>query len=247
METSKHNMKKNKTPQTETCPITGKAYTISEMVNAHGIREKIKEIIKKNYPNWDSEEGYISVEALDRFRGEYLQKVLEEEKGDLNSLETEVVNRINNLETMSKDVDSQIDEHLSLGNRLADKVAEFGGSWTFIISFGSFILIWILINVVFLAQKPFDPYPFILLNLLLSCLAAIQAPVIMMSQNRQEAKDRLRSQYDYQVNLKAELEIRQLHEKIDHLLIYQSKKLFEIRQVQIEMMEHLLETKNKSS
>ena len=238
-------MKKNNTHKTGICPITGKEYPMNELVNAHSIRGKIKEMIKEKHPNWDKDEGFISVEALNKFRGEYLQKMLEEEKGNLNNLETEVIERINNLETMSKDVDSQIDTGLSLGERLADKVAEFGGSWTFIISFGTFILIWILTNVIFLAQKPFDPYPFILLNLLLSCLAAIQAPIIMMSQNRQEAKDRLRSQYDYQVDLKAELEIRQLHEKIDHLLIYQSRKLFEIQQVQVEIMEHLLETKKE--
>jgi uncharacterized membrane protein len=230
----------------KTCPITGKEYPINELVNAQSVRGKIKDIIKKDYPLWDSEEGFISLEGLNKLRGEYLQKVLAEEKGDLNALEEEVLDRINNLTTMSKDVDSQAEEKLSFGERLADKVAEFGGSWVFIICFGGFIFVWILTNVLFLAQKPFDPYPFILLNLLLSCLAAIQAPVIMMSQNRQEAKDRLRSQYDYQVNLKAELEIRQLHEKIDHLLIYQSKKLLEIQQRQVKLIEQILESREQN-
>ncbi|MDO8092025.1 MAG: DUF1003 domain-containing protein [Candidatus Brocadiales bacterium] len=119
-------------------------------------------------------------------------------------------------------------------------MAKFGGSWGFISAFFVFLGIWIIVNVYVLMRKPFDPYPFILLNLLLSCLAAIQAPVILMSQNRLEAKDRLRSQYDYQVNLKAELEIRHLHEKIDHLLIHQGQRLFEIQQIQIELMEEIL-------
>ena len=239
-------MTNNPISELKTCPITGREYPISELVSVQSVRGKIREIIKKDYPEWDSEDGFISIEGLNKLRGDYLQKILAAEKGNLNALEEEVLDRINSLTTMSKDVDSQAEDELTVGERLADKVAEFGGSWTFIISFGGFILIWILVNVIFLAQKPFDPYPFILLNLLLSYLAAIQAPIIMMSQNRQEAKDRLRSQYDYQVNLKAELEIRQLHEKIDHLLIYQSRKLLEIQQIQVELMEQLLDTKNQS-
>lgn len=231
--------------KTGNCPITHKEVPVNELVNAHNIRHKIKQAIKQQHPDWDSEDGIISIDALNRFRAEYARKALEEEKGDLGNLEIEVLDRIKNLETMAKDVDLETEGELTLGQKLADKVAEFGGSWAFILSFGGFIVVWIMVNVIFLAQKPFDPYPFILLNLILSCLAALQAPVIMMSQNRQESKDRLRSQYDYQVNLKAELEIRQLHEKVDHLLIHQSQKLFEIQQIQIDLMEQLLSRKEK--
>ncbi len=231
--------------KTGLCPIIQKEVPLSDLVNARGIRDNIKELIKKSYPTWDAENGVISEEALNNFRAEYVKNLLEEEKGDLTKLEIEVLERIAHFETMSKDVDLEAEGELSMGQKLADKVAEFGGSWTFIISFGGFIFIWILINIVFLAAKPFDPYPFILLNLLLSCLAAIQAPIIMMSQNRQEEKDRLRSKHDYQINLKAELEIRQLHEKIDHLLIHQSQKLFEIQQIQIELMSQLLNGNGK--
>ena len=117
---------------------------------------------------------------------------------------------------------------------------DFGGSWIFISLFGAFILIWIVINTVLLMVRPFDPYPFILLNLMLSCLAAVQAPIIMMSQNRQEARDRLRSESDYRVNLKAELEIRHLHEKLDHLLQHQWQRLIEIQQIQIELMNEIV-------
>lgn len=122
---------------------------------------------------------------------------------------------------MSKKVNFNIEEEIdnrTFGQRIADKVAAFGGSWTFIISFFIFILLWIGMNVYFLANKGFDPYPFILLNLILSCLASLQAPIIMMSQNRQEEKDRERAKKDYEVNLKAEDEIRQLNEKLDALL-----------------------------
>ena len=134
---------------------------------------------------------------------------------------------------------------ITYGQRLADKVASFGGSWTFIISFGIFIFIWIIINIIILNNNSFDPYPFILLNLILSCIAALQAPVIMMSQNRQEEKDRERAKKDYMINLKSELEIRILHEKIDHLMLHQQRDLIEIQKVQIEMMTDILKRVEK--
>ncbi len=123
--------------------------------------------------------------------------------------------------------------------KLADKIATFGGSWTFLICFAIFLGLWITINTVVLVTQPADPYPFILLNLILSCLAAIQAPVIMMSQNRQEAKDRLRSQNDYQINLKAELEIQHLHEKLDHLLMHQWERLAQIQEIQLDLLSEM--------
>ena len=136
--------------------------------------------------------------------------------------------------------ENTIGDSITFGQRLADKVASFGGSWTFIISFGIFITIWILFNIFFLQSKSFDPFPFILLNLILSCIAALQAPVIMMSKNRQEEKDRERSKKDYMINLKSELEIRILHEKIDHLMMHQQQDLIEIQEVQIDMMNDIL-------
>jgi uncharacterized membrane protein len=129
---------------------------------------------------------------------------------------------------------------MTYGQRIADKVASFGGSWTFIISFCVFLLVWICMNIYWLANKGFDPYPFILLNLILSSLAAIQAPVIMMSQNRQEDKDRERGKKDYMINLKSELEVRMLHEKIDHLIINQQQEVLEIHKVQIDLMNDIL-------
>ena len=138
-----------------------------------------------------------------------------------------------------------MEAQLTLGQRMADKIAVFGGSWTFIIAFFSFILIWIMVNIWFLAIKPFDPYPFILLNLILSCLAAMQAPIIMMSQNRQDQKDRKRGENDYKINLKAELEIKLISEKIDHLLVHQNKKLLEIQEVQTDYLEDLMKELKK--
>ncbi|MCA9147599.1 MAG: DUF1003 domain-containing protein, partial [Planctomycetales bacterium] len=134
-------------------------------------------------------------------------------------------------------INEEFADDQSLGARLADKIASFGGSWTFLISFAVFIGTWIVVNSILIATRPFDPFPFILLNLMLSCLAAIQAPVIMMSQNRQEAKDRVRAEHDYRVNLKAELEIRHLHAKLDMLLTHQWQRLLEIQEIQMELMQ----------
>jgi uncharacterized membrane protein len=111
----------------------------------------------------------------------------------------------------------------TFGERLSDNLASFGGSWVFIISFFSILVSWIALNSLLLLTQPFDPFPFILLNLVLSCLAAIQAPIIMMSQNRQEARDRARAEHDYAINLKAEAEVRALHAKVDSLLAILSK------------------------
>jgi uncharacterized membrane protein len=164
--------------------------------------------------------------------------MLENEKGELSALDQQVLENIRNQEFVVNDHLKQYDAQASFGERLADKIAEFGGSWKFIILFGMLLMTWILINIYFL-RHPYDPYPFILLNLVLSCLAAIQAPVIMMSQNRQEDKDRLRAEQDYRINLKAELEVKALNEKIDHIFLQQWQRILEIQQMQAELMDEI--------
>lgn len=136
-------------------------------------------------------------------------------------------------------------ENRTFGQKVADKVADFGGSWTFILSFMFFLVAWIIANVYFLMNKGFDPYPFILLNLILSCIAALQAPIIMMSQNRQEEKDRERAKKDFQVNLKAEEEIRILKKKLDHILEHQHNELLKIQNAQIKLLEDIKSQLNK--
>jgi uncharacterized membrane protein len=175
----------------------------------------------------------------------YIQNLLESEKGELTTLDHDVLESLQRHETLSSNVDAEFDKDLTFGDKMADGLATFGGSWKFLIIFGALLLVWIALNSIMLLKKPFDPYPFILLNLMLSCLAAVQAPVIMMSQNRQESKDRLRSQHDYRVNLKAELEIRQLHDKIDHLLSHQWERLVEIQQIQIDLLSELARRHDK--
>jgi uncharacterized membrane protein len=210
-----------------------------EEIKGQDIREGIFNLIKSDYPDFDKNH-FISDDELNQYRRLYLTSLITQEKGELAAIDKDVMNAIKNNSILSENIQEEIEAELTFGQRLADKVAAFGGSWTFIITFFSFILIWMISNIWFLATKPFDPFPFILLNLILSCLAAIQAPIIMMSQNRQEQKDRQRGEHDYKINLKAELEIKLLGEKIDHLLIHQSKKLLEIQEVQTDYLEDLM-------
>jgi uncharacterized membrane protein len=220
--------------------ISQKEFPMHEKVAAKTIRKSIMDVIIKDCPDFGPESS-IALSELNLYRQKYLSGYLVQEVGELTALEQEVFKSLNENEIISKQTISDDDAaNASPGQRLADRVATFGGSWRFIIIFGTFIFIWMMINIVFLASKAFDPYPFILLNLILSCLAALQAPVIMMSQNRQEEKDRDRAKQDYLVNLKAELEIRTLHEKIDHLIIHQQQELLNIQQVQVEMLEDIM-------
>jgi len=145
-----------------------------------------------------------------------IKKLIVSEEVEAEQLEELVKNAITEEQMLTcKLIEIEENSELTLGQKLADKVASFGGSWTFIIIFSVFIFIWVLLNIYWLTHQAFDPYPFIFLNLILSCLAAFQAPVIMMSQNRQEDKDRIRSRSDYMINLKSEMEIRSLHDKIE--------------------------------
>ena len=220
------------------CQVCKKPKSPHNGMIAELIRPSLLEFIKKRLPDLDSK-AFICFDDLGEFRKDYIKEVLEDEIGELSALDQEVVESLQQHEILSSDLEKQFEKRLTFGERLSDRIAEFGGSWKFLIMFGVVLFGWIILNAVFLLNRGFDPYPFILLNLILSCLAAVQAPVIMMSQNRAEARDRLRAENDYKVNLKAELEIRHLHEKIDHLLSRQYNRLFEIQQIQIELLEEI--------
>jgi uncharacterized membrane protein len=202
------------------------------------VRPPVAELVQDETGHWD-EAGWICLEDLQRFQHDYVEKLLEAEKGEITQLEHEVLDSLRDQEILSQNPEIEFDAALTLGQRMADKIADFGGSWVFLSMFGAVVVVWMFVNSYLLATRPFDPYPYILLNLLLSCLAAIQAPVIMMSQNRQEDRDRQRAVRDYQVNLKAELEIRHLHQKMDHLLSGQWERLVEIQRVQMELINEL--------
>lgn len=170
----------------------------------------------------------------------YIAQMLHQQNEQLAKLHSIVEEAINEETLLSGKIETlSSDTGRTFAERLADRVAAFGGSWKFIILFATVLIAWIIINTVVLFNKGFDPYPFILLNLVLSCIAALQAPVIMMSQNRQEAKDRKRAENDYLINLKAEIEIRNLHRKMDLSIIDQFKHLCDIQQKQLELLERL--------
>lgn len=206
------------------------------------VRPAVAELIHKEIGSW-SEEDWICADDLQRFRHEYVRSLLEAEKGELTALEEGVLESLRQQEILSRNPEKELQSSLTMGQRLADRIAALGGSWKFITLFLTALFFWIAINAVVLVSRPFDPYPFILLNLILSCMAAIQAPVIMMSQNRQETRDRMHAMHDYQVNLKAELEIRHLHQKIDHLLSRQWERLVEIQEIQMELIDEIRDSR----
>ncbi|MCW5688663.1 MAG: DUF1003 domain-containing protein [Pseudolabrys sp.] len=218
------------------CAICNREKSARDVTQIAVVRPSLIDRIKAEYPDLPAE-GYICNEDLGRYRSRYVTELLGEERGELTKLEQDVVQSLADHETLAENIEAEYAVKRTFGEKLSDQLAAFGGSWTFIVIFFCVLVVWMAFNVLALQRDVFDPYPFILLNLVLSCLAAIQAPIIMMSQNRQEAKDRLRSENDYRVNLKAELEIRHLHEKIDHILTRQWERLAEIQQIQLEMMQ----------
>jgi len=220
-------------------------FPVSEKISGKSIRKSIMDIILKEHPSF-SKDKFLSGTELNSYREKYIESFLTKQIGELTSLEKTVLESLKDKTTLTDKLDDDV-QPSTYGERIADKVAEFGGSWTFIISFSVFLLGWILLNIFWLANKAFDPYPFILLNLILSTIAAMQAPVIMMSQNRQEDKDRDRAKNDYMVNLKAEMEVRMLHEKIDHMIISQQQEVLEIHKVQIDLMNDILKQVKQNS
>ena len=216
--------------------LSGKKYRRREMVNIDGLRPSLAERIRSDFPDLPAN-AMISRTELARYRMIYVEELLQQEHGEFTELDRQVAESISNQDTIAENTEEEFEEHRTLGEVLSDHLASFGGSWAFLISFFAVLVIWMGFNLIRGEASAFDPYPFILLNLVLSCIAAIQAPIIMMSQKRQEAKDRLRAFNDYRVNLKAELEIRHLHEKMDYLISKQWQRLAEIQQMQLEIMQ----------
>jgi uncharacterized membrane protein len=219
------------------CEVCGRTLPALEVVPGVAVREPVAALIVAEHPGWTSD-AFICRSDLGLYRTRFVQGLLADEKGELTALDHEVIESLRQHEILSADVDAEHDEKRTRGQRWADALATFGGSWTF----SSCSPYSVPVGRRQLARLPVEagrPLPVHLLNLVLSCLAAIQAPIILMSQNRQESKDRLRAQHDYQVNLKAELEIRHLHEKLDHLLSHQWERLVEIQEVQLELLAEI--------
>ncbi|WP_214470210.1 DUF1003 domain-containing protein [Mesorhizobium sp. dw_380] len=225
-------------PKKKPSAISGRKFHKRDLVRIDTLRPSLADRIRSDHP--DLPRGArISREELGRYRMRYMEELLQQEHGEFSELDRQVVESIAKQDTISENSEEEFEEHRSFADRVSDNMAAFGGSWWFLISFASVLLIWIGINLIAGMSSAFDPYPFILLNLLLSCIAAVQAPIIMMSQRRTEAKDRLRSFNDYRVNLKAELEVRHLHEKLDYLISRQWTRLAEMQQMQLDAMHEL--------
>lgn len=220
------------------CELTGQKLERARAIPINHLRSSLVGQIQADNPSADLN-GFVSHDALNSVRLQVIEAMIRTDRGEITALQQEVLDTISSGKIFAHDPLGDADSQSTVGQRLADKVASFGGSWTFIGVFFCVLLLWIVVNSTALIGKPFDPYPFILMNLILSCLAAIQAPVIMMSQNRQEAKDRLRSEHDYQINLKAELEIQLLREGLERLAGHQWQQLLEIQQMQVDMISEL--------
>src|ERR1700736_4162178 len=185
-------------------PRSPQSGTIGEVV-----RPSLSDFIKKKNPEWDGK-GFICFDDLGMFRRDYVKEVLQDEIGELSALDNEVVESLQQHEILSSDISKQFQKKLTFGEKLSDRIAAFGGSWTFIIFFSVVLFVWVVVNSFILANQAFDRYPYSLMHLVLSARAALQAPVCMMSQNRSEARDRLRGENDYKINLKPVREIRHL-------------------------------------
>ena len=225
-----------KVVSTVRCAVSGKEVARRDAVMLDTLRPTLERRILKDYPDL-TRDSMLSADVVADYRRRFVDEMLAAERGELDDLERHVTESLERQLTVAENIENQFAGRRTFGERLSDNLASFGGSWTFLIVFFALLAGWIGLNLWLGTSNAFDVYPFILLNLLLSCLAAVQAPIIMMSQKRQEAKDRLRALNDYQVNLKAEIEIRHLHEKVDHLLSRQWERLAEIQQFQMEILE----------
>ena len=225
-------------PKKKPSAISGRKFHKRDLVRIDTLRPSLADRIRSDHPDLPAG-ARVSRAELGRYRMRYMEELLQQEHGEFSELDRQVVESIARQDTISENSEEEFEEHRTFPDRVSDNMAAFGGSWWFLISFASVLLVWIGINLFEGMAGAFDPYPFILLNLLLSCIAAIQAPIIMMSQKRQETKDRLRSFNEYRVNLKAELEVRHLHEKLDYLISRQWTRLAEMQQMQLDAMNEL--------
>ncbi|WP_432797620.1 DUF1003 domain-containing protein [Poriferisphaera sp. WC338] len=229
----------------DSCPITKEATPEADRVPLHAITPPVLKLILKDHPECE-ECKWVSRHMLAHYRNQLIHHIMADERGQMTELEQHVAQSIKENKMLTVNVNEDFTDRSSLGARIADMVAKFGGSWAFVIAFTSFIALWIVVNVFFLVNvEGFDPYPFILLNLALSCIAALQAPIIMMSQNRQNEKDRMHSEHEYKINLKAEFEIQNLTHKMDLMLEKHWSHMLELQEMQINMLNELSDKQKK--
>jgi uncharacterized membrane protein len=217
------------------CALCGQG---RDLLRATSVGERTAGRLASLYPErWPSAD-FVCRPCLARERLAHVTEELRRERGELGEIEQEIARHAGEHLAIAGNLARQFAREITFGQRIADQMARVGGSWGFVIGFLAVLGCWIALNAL-LAYRAFDPYPYILLNLVLSCIAALQAPVIMMSQNRQAARDRMEAEEDFRVNLKAELEIASLHEKVDHLLHAQWERMVELQELQLELLAEL--------
>jgi uncharacterized membrane protein len=223
------------------CSACGRSTPVVDITSYRLLRDAIADELTGNAGHAFAAADPVCRSCVNAAQRAYVTARLTAERGELTALETEIARKAADHAAIAAHIDDLFARKTSRGQRIADAVARVGGSWGFVITFVSILLVWMMFNTWLLAGHAFDPYPYILLNLLLSCVAALQAPVIMMSQNRTSARDRMQADQDFRINLKAELEIASLHEKLDHLLHTRWENLIEIQEEQVELLRGLAE------
>lgn len=239
MATHSQRLRRRRLEHPETCFVCGRTGHFPDLVRAGIARPALAEHIADAHGVDWKPDGRICQGCLAAGRNERLLERMRAERGRLTALDEQVAQRIAQRESILLNDEADA-EPGSLGGRVADAVARLGGSWPFVLGFLGILAAWTAANALVLHNRGFDPYPFILLNLVLSCVAALQAPIIMMSQNRAEGRDRRRAESDYRVNLKAEIEIAALHDKLDHVLHTQYEELVELQEAELDLLEQIM-------
>lgn len=232
-------------PEVRTCVICGRVLHRRDVVRSTSVRAQLAEHLARHHGEKWSGEGYVCRRCLNQARVAYVLDRLEQERGELSKVEAEVAQKAGQHVAIAQNIDEQFRRSVTRSQRAADTVARVGGSWTFVAVFAVVLAVWMTVNSKVLGRGAFDPYPYILLNLVLSCLAAIQAPIIMMAQNRAAARDRMQADEDYRTNLKAELEIASLHDKMDHLLHSQFERMAEMQEIQLDLLTDLADSSRR--
>lgn len=221
------------------CALCGEAHPRRRMTGAASLRQSLYEHGLRSIPEKWTPEARVCKKCLDRERVTFVIERLKAERGELSEIEADIAQKAAQHLIVVEHIEEEYERKSTRGQRVADRVARIGGSWPFLAGFFAVLAVWIAGNGLMLRGRAFDPFPYILLNLVLSCLAAVQAPIIMMSQNRLAARDRAQADQDFRTNLKAEIEIVALHEKVDHLLHAQYERLVELQEVQLELLQEI--------
>lgn len=212
----------------------------ADLIPLSVVRPGVASRLRATFPQVGPDD-LVCLSCINRVISDEIDLAIAQDQAEFAALNDDALIRVARQEAVSRNLNDEADRAMTFGARMADRMSDFGGSWLFIGLFLVVLTVWIAVNALHVLASPFDPYPFILLNLVLSSVAALQAPVMLMSQNRLEARDRLRAEQDYEVNLKAELEVQTLHDKLNHLSQQQWQRLLVIQQAQMDLMREIAE------